>query len=263
MRKSSSAGPTQRAAIAAVDRSAARSDRRRILQQLTPGEVLGLVALFSWLAMSGCDAIDQGANVPGNAVPAAAEVHEDGAGGLLCGELICGKNEECVLVDFQRTCSCGAEGPCEVDQECWEYASGELSCAKPVSTGETGCDKVGKECAPGDLCTKSPLGEYYRCMRLCQSSEVFCPDGAFCISLKDPSPYFAPNDGICNVMGKKSAGQSCSYSMDCFPSLFCVNWQSSGATCSYPCDRYDPECPPGYSCVDLESGGNIGACRSY
>lgn len=178
-----------------------------------------------------------------------------------CGGQACTAHESCELHNFQETCVCGTEGPCSSGSSCWKYDTGKLSCVPPILAGGAGCSWE-KSCEWGAMCITQTDGGPPACQTLCDTDDIFCDNGAYCIGLLSPPTYFYPLDGVCNVNGKTSVGGSCSTAGDCKANLFCIlkYGSTTQGICRYPCDLWNPKCPSAYQCEKLTGGGKVGAC---
>lgn len=226
---------------------------RASLHGLRSAVLVGALLLLSPVLLPGCGG--EGAN---QVLDAEAEAESIPEGAEACGEGWCPPREVCSLVDFRLQCTCGRELSCGAENQCWEYANGQLSCTQPKATGKINCaEEVG--CGAGDICI-GPWGNYNSiCLRLCKTRDSFCSDGAYCVPLSDPR-WVEPFDGICNAGGFVQAGGPCETYGDCSPETICISEESGDAYCRTSCDPNNDRCPVGSTCYSLVGNDEAGIC---
>ena len=160
-----------------------------------------------------------------------------------------------------------------VDGEVWGWSD---SSEDTTSEDGTDTDEQSQEdlatdtdegLAPGALCTGSSqcLDDYVclpysdsesRCSAICDTADVFCSDGAHCISLQNL------DYGACASYGSGGLDALCDGKLDCQKSMACFTDTEGDGRCKYTCDFDEDEVPclSGWSCTITTAGLDFGLC---
>ncbi len=222
----------------------------------------GLCATLPGTAYAYC----RSACLPGGACPAGTTcvLYDDPTAGVCMPTAhatgdYCANNNDCTTKICHSTdqglmqCveACRITAPrCPTDHGCADDATfGPVCLPDAASTG--GDTPAGGACQQDGAC-QTGLCHDGVCTLRCNVFASQCPSGFGCLSLGDG------NAGGCVPVDGVALGEACGGDADC-DSALCASLGDAGL-CVQPCDRTDPACAAGQSCVGMGGYAVLGVC---